>query len=758
MGIFGPARNIFPLLPPYGAHDPSGGSGRIIPLHPDGITPYLGLRARLSQSWINRWTILLLLVLVRVLMAVSSIESDMAKAKSEALSACTSVETMGSTMASMPHYLAQGVNEVAVKTVNAAIDGLESVLTLSLTAVEELVIFFIKVMYQTYLCLFTLVVRGAVEIGVSVLEDAADFLNSTIKTVGEDIGKTVDTFEDTLNSFLEKVNTVLSAVGTSVPTLNLTDSINSLENAHLPSSIDASLDKLNSSIPTFDEVSNFTENVLRFPFEEVKKLVNGSLGSYSFNASALSVPAKKKLTFCDSNDGINSFFEGATDAALTARKIFIAILVIAAILACVPMAWQEIRRWRHMKERSQLVRKEAHDPMDVVYIVSRPYTAAAGIKAASRFSNSRAQILVRWAIAYATTPAALFVLCLALAGLLSCLCQYVLLSAVKRTVPELSEEVGQFADKVVAALANSSAEWANDTNTAILHVDSQINTNVLGWVNTSTTALNDTLNTFVDKTIDVLNGTFGDTILYEPLLEVFNCLIGLKVASVQKGLTWVHDHAHVDFPLFPEDVFSRGAAASINGTASDDDSFLAEAGDKTSNKITEVVDKVIAAFEKGLRLETIIAAFILLVWVVNAFFGVTRALILFAKKDKTRGEGGPAPISSRPDPGLGPGDAGFIDVPLTSMPRQHQQRFDLDVSDDDAAAAAPRYEVATQTGRGAAAAMSTTTASTNTTTTAGLGVYPDEKVGFAGQRNALRVDGVSDLRGSSYVEYGMEKH
>ncbi|PYH84314.1 hypothetical protein BO82DRAFT_277206 [Aspergillus uvarum CBS 121591] len=763
MGIFGPARNIFPLLPPYGAYDPSGGSGRIIPLHPDGITPYLGLRARLSQSWINRWTILLLLVLVRVLMAVSSIQSDMAKAKSEALSACTSVETMGSTMASMPHYLAQGVNEVAVKTVNAAIDGLESVLSLSLTAVEELVIFFIKVMYQTYLCLFTLVVRGAVEIGVSVLEDAADFLNSTIKTVGEDIGKTVDTFENTLNSFLEKVNTVLSALGTSVPTLNLTDSINTLENAHLSSSIDASLDKLNSSIPNFDEVSNFTENVLRFPFEEVKKLVNGSLGNYSFNASALSVPAKKKLTFCDANDGINSFFEGATDAALTARKIFIAILVIAAILACVPMAWQEIRRWRHMKERSQLVRKEAHDPMDVVYIVSRPYTAAAGIQAASRFSNSRAQILVRWAIAYATTPAALFVLCLALAGLLSCLCQYVLLSAVKRTVPELSEEVGQFADKVVAALANSSAEWANDTNTAILHVDSQINTNVLGWVNTSTTALNDTLNTFVDKTIDVLNGTFGDTILYDPLLEVFNCLIGLKVASVQKGLTWVHDHAHVDFPLFPEDVFSRGAAASINGTSSENDSFLAEAGDKTSNKITEVVDKVIAAFEKGLRLETIIAAFILLVWVVNALFGVTRALILFAKKDKTRGEGGPAPVSSRPDPGPGPGpdNAGFIDVPLTSLPRQHQQRFDIDAGGDDDhdAAAAPRYEVATQMGRGAAA--NTTTASTNTTsppTTTGLGLYPDEKVGFAGQRNALRVDGVSDLRGSSYVEYGMEKH
>ncbi|KAG9706476.1 hypothetical protein KCU77_g22649, partial [Aureobasidium melanogenum] len=34
------------------------------------LTPYLGLRARLSQVWINRWTILILLVLIRALLAI----------------------------------------------------------------------------------------------------------------------------------------------------------------------------------------------------------------------------------------------------------------------------------------------------------------------------------------------------------------------------------------------------------------------------------------------------------------------------------------------------------------------------------------------------------------------------------------------------------------------------------------------------------------------------------------------------------------
>ncbi|PWY87335.1 hypothetical protein BO94DRAFT_556796 [Aspergillus sclerotioniger CBS 115572] len=738
-------RTIFPLLPPYGVQDPNGVQGRVIPLHPDGSTPYLGLRARLSQVWLNRWTV--------VLMAVTTIKTDMGRAKSEALSACTSVESMADAMVSMPHYLAKGVNDLTGDVVDAAVDGLKTMLMLTLTGVEELIIFFIKVMYQTYLCLFTLAVHGAVEIGVTLIEDAADFLNSTVKTVGKDIGKTVDVFEDALNDFIKLVNVAASLAGSSVPTLNLTSEIDKLENAHLPSSIDEGLDKLNNSIPSFTEVMNFTENVIRFPFEEVKKLVNESLGDYTFNPSALPVPAKRTLTFCDDNNGINSFFAGVTDLILTARKIFIAVLIIAAILACVPMAWQEIRRWHTMKERSQLVRKEAHDPMDVVYIVSRPHTAAVGIWAASRFSNSRRQILVRWVIAYATSPAALFVLCLALAGLLSCLCQYILLSAIKKTVPELSTEVGEFADEVVGVLQNISAEWANDANKVIQHADDGINDHVFGWVNTSTTALNDTLNTFVDKTIDVLNDTFGGTLLYEPLLDVFDCLVGLKVESVQKALTWVSDHAHVEFPLLPNNTFSVGAANSLNSSDSSE-SFLTEAGAKTSNEITEVVTKVIDTLASAIRTETIIASCILLVWFINVLLGILRALTLFWTREKNRGEGGPAPLNSRPKPGSGPDPNGFIDVPLTSLPRTYAASADVADAADAADAArsqpAPRYEVATSQGSPGSSGSSGVVVPTEWE-------YPAEKVGFAGQRN-LQVDGVSDLRGSSYVEYGMEKN
>ncbi|RMJ22165.1 hypothetical protein PHISP_06962 [Aspergillus sp. HF37] len=728
-----PGRPIFPLLPPYGAHDPNDGHGRIIPLNPDGITPYLGLRARLSQVWINRWTILLLLVLVRVLIAISSLQDDIASAEREALAACTSIESMGSAMASMPHYLSRGVNELTASGVESAVGALHSMLMLTVTGVEELVVFVLQVMFQTYLCLITLAVRGSVHVAVGVIEEATDFLNSTVQDIGEDISDAVSSFEEGLNDFLSGINSIASAFGGNVPTLDIDSSLEELESLHLPSSIDDNLEKLNSSIPTFDEVRNFTESLIRLPFDEVKQLMNESLGPYNFDRSVLPVPAKEKMTFCDENDAIDDFFRSLQDIASTARKIFVAVLVAAATLACVPVAWQEIRRWRTMKERSQLVRKEAHDPMDVVYIVSRPHTAAAGIKAASHFSNSRRQILVRWAIAYATSAPALFVLCLGIAGLLSCLCQYILLQSVQGAVPELTAQVSAFADMVVDSLQQQSAEWAREANSAIGQVNQELNNEVFGWVNTSTNAVNGTLNTFVEETTSILNSTFGGTLLYEPITGVFNCLIGLKVESVQNGLTWVSNHAHIDFPKLPNDTLSSGAAESVSGSNKNaSDSFLADVGDTTSNKITEVVVSFINKIEAGIRTETIISAVVVLIWVVIALIGVIRALVLFWGREKPRGEGAglPAVHMARP----GGGDPGF-DVPLATVPNQSARHYPTPGYDANAGFAADAMK-------------------------RGSDDIDGNKFGFAGHRpygTAVTADGAQAGRGSSYAEYGMEK-
>lgn len=472
----------------------------------DDITPYLGLRARLSQVWLNRWTILILLVLVRVLIALGSLHDALDSAEAKALSACTSVESMGSAMASMPHYMAQGTNELAAKGVEKAVNGLQEMLFMSISAVEEIFVFVINLLYGTYECLITFAVGGALHVAVKIAEEATKFLNQTLGDIGDDISDGVDGFEDGFNSFLSGLSSIPSIFGGSVdpPKIDLGKQIDALKDVKLPEGINEGLTELKDNIPNFEEVHNFTNSVLRLPFEEVKKLINGSLGPFKFDRSVFPIPQKEALTFCSDDDGISSFFGSLYALADKARTIFIVVLLIAAIGACIPMTIAEIRRWRTMQDRAVLVSKNAHDPMDVIYIASRPYTAGAGLKLSRNFASPRRQVLTRWFVAYATSTPALLVLAVAMAGFFSCLCQYILLQAVKKEVPGLAGQVGAFADKVIDKLDAASSSWADGTNAVILKTNRDINEDVFGWVDTSTGALNDTLNVFINETTDVL--------------------------------------------------------------------------------------------------------------------------------------------------------------------------------------------------------------------------------------------------------------
>jgi hypothetical protein len=723
--------NYFPAVPPSLSAGDHGmreyyaaaqDTSRPAPYTVPTITPYLGLRARLSQVWINRWTILLFLILVRVLIAVGSLNHDLDTAKTEALAACSSVESMGSVMASMPHYMSKGVNDLAATGVEKAVRALMSMLLLTVTAVQELVVFFVNLLTSTYVCLITLVVGGSLEAALKVVEDVSDFLNTTLGDIGEGLQDGIKGFQDGLNGFVGKLNSIPQVFGGddgTIPTLDVTSSLDRLNNLQLPSTLDQGLEKLNSSIPTFADVQKFTNDAIRLPFQEVKKLMNKTLGTYEFDRAAFPVPQKEKLTFCSDDNGISEFFDGLGDIVNVARRAFIGVLVVLAVLVCIPMAWREIQRWRAMRQRARLMGINAHDPLDVVYIASRPYTGGIGIKIATKIRSPRRQVLARWCVAYATSTPALLVLSIGLTGLAACLCQIILLKSIEKEVPALAGQVGEFSGRVVASLNNASEQWAIGTNKVITATNDDINEEVFGWVNTTTGAVNNTLNVFVDQTTKALNETFGGTILNDPIQDVFNCLIGLKIAGIQKGLTWVSDNARVDFPLFPPDTFAQGAAAAIDDdNETTTESFLASPGSAATDKVTGALFKVIDHIEESIRTEAIISTCVVLIWFVVVLMGLARASFLAFQHDKTRGEGGLA--SSR-------------DIPLADPVQPYS-------------AAAPAYE--------AHQSVHFPSFSSNLTgqtqSSAHVDALQDHKFGYAGQRGLPRAVHPGHTRSSSY--------
>lgn len=642
--------STYPEVPPSLNHDSfemedvkraAAASSNRPPDSAGSITPYLGLRSRLSQVWVNRWTILLILVLVRVLILLASLNDDLGDAKTKALSACTKVEDIGSAMASMPHYLSVGVNDLAANGISKAVNGMVDVLMMILTGVEELILFIINMYVGTYACLIAAFIHSGLSIGVTVVGDTTDFMNSGIKTITDEIADDVKKFQDTINDAFDALNSVGSVFGGSSdpPTIDITGRLDDLRDIKVDSTqFTKDLVALNKTIPTFDQVQNLTRQAISIPFDLVKQQLNNSYAGYAFDNTVFPVAEKEKLTFCSDNSFINDFFENLFEIAAKAKIAFIVVIIVLAILAIVGMAWFEIVRYRKQQRHARVLTENGFDPMDVVYIASRPMTATIGIKIASKFSGKR-QLLVRWAIAYGTSLPAIFVLSLAIAGFFSCFCQWIVLHSIEKEAPALTSQVGDFAEDVVKTLEGVSEKWANDANGVITKFNGDINDDVFGWVTNSTSAVNDTLNTFDDQMHRALDDVFGGTILEQPINDVIKCLIDNKIDAVQKGLTWVHDNAHVTFPLFPNDTFSVGAQESIDGDT-ELTTFLASPSSVTTDEISGAIEHVTTMLRNNIIQEALISTGLLLVYVILVLVGVIRALIGMAAPDKSHGEGG----------------------------------------------------------------------------------------------------------------------
>lgn len=604
------------------------------------ITPYLSLRSRLSQIWINRWTVLLLIVLARTIVLIAQLRDNLEDAEAQALSACTKVEGVGSAMASMPHYLSRGVNELAALGVEKTVHGMVEMLDLVISGIEGIIIFYIDFLVATYTCLVTAMIHGSLDVVANVTADATKAYNSLVNGTVSDIKTIAAALQKSITNLTNGIeDSVFGNLIADVPKVNFSLPINELQRFRLNSTKFVSgIQQLNKDLPTFEDVQNLTESAISAPLNILRNALNESYANYEFNRSAFPLAEQRELTFCSDNDSLNTFFDNLFEIVAKARVIFIVVLSLAAAVVMIPMAWLEIHRWRQQKKHAKLITQNQHDPMDVVYMASRPITASYGIRFTSKMSGKR-QILVRWFIAYATSPAALFVLSLALSGFFACICQYFLLRSVQQQTPALTHEVGAFADNVVQSLQNVSESWAESANGVITGLNDDINRDLSGYVSNATEAVNSTINTFLDKMQEGLDTALNGTALLGPIKSVLHCAIGLKIESVQKGLTWVHDHAHIDLPLFPNDTFSAGANSSLSGD-SDLQSFLASPSSASADEVSGAVVHVTNWLHGNLVQEALISAGLFLVYVIIVLIGVIQTLVGMATHDRGRAEGG----------------------------------------------------------------------------------------------------------------------
>lgn len=254
-------------------------SGRTKPLHaPEspGITvsnsgewtPYLCLPALLSQVWLNKYSILLCLLLVRIAFAGKGVQKDLQRAGNEYGALSLEAKNAANSLLSTPKYMAGVANELIALGIQGSVNALESLLVMSILALGEIILFFINLLTQTYVCLLTMAIRGSLETVIAATEDVTKFLNNTLHEI--ETGITNDVAN--LNKALGKARNDLSGVGgffgstASIPNASI-PSADSLRNISIPTDVAEKLQSLNDSIPTFAQVHNATNEAILLPFQ-----------------------------------------------------------------------------------------------------------------------------------------------------------------------------------------------------------------------------------------------------------------------------------------------------------------------------------------------------------------------------------------------------------------------------------------------------------------------------------------------------------
>ncbi|KAK7205489.1 hypothetical protein BZA70DRAFT_160557 [Myxozyma melibiosi] len=602
---------------------PQDDSRRPPPNFPDGSgpTPYLGPRDRLSLAWVNRWTIICLLVLVKLMISSNSMESSLDSARSETLTACGKVEVAGSSLISMPYYVSSGANALVASGVETAVSALVDALDLIIVAVEEIVVFAIELATSTYTCLITMAVTGVVDNVLNATESIVDFVNSTAVAFNSDLSNVIDTFNSALANVekgIEAVADLFTDNSTDFPVLSIPKF-----NISISTSINSKLQSLEDDMPTFTDVQNATEYAIRYPFTKLRSVVNSSYSEYSFDRSILPVPSKESLAICKDDSAINDFFDELIALVKKLSKAAMIVLIIFALLAIIIMGYLDLLQWRSLRKRvftltRALQRTDKNlDPIDSFQVASSHFAHYFGLLVTRPVQSLKTQAAIRWLIAYITYPPALVALSLAVASIVGAIIQSCILAQVEARSPTLVSSFGNLTDQVVAVIENKGVEWANGTNEALASSETDINDDLFGWVLDATSSVNNTLNTFVDEMTSTLSDVFGGTPLYDPILDVLNCLLLLKIQGIESGLTWAYDHAHISLPRFNESVIidafastnmtnstskavSSSPSSSSNKLVSSDVSELAA---ETTDTVLSALKKVEAAYRSGIKLE-----------------------------------------------------------------------------------------------------------------------------------------------------------
>lgn len=213
-------------------------------------------------------------------------------------------------------------------------------------------------------------------------------ITSSLNAIRSNIQEDIASANSVIASAVSAINKVTSLVSVNldVPQFSI-PALSALENVTIPTTFEDDLIKLNSSIPSLDELRDAIDNLIDTPFEALKTKLNATMLNLTstFNASVLPVPeypsrsyanlAASNSTSSDLCAGVDTgFLDDVAHDLGRLVKISIGLVILAAFIA-----WLAFKYWVWKKtgEQAEQVEMTAAkegrvDGWQIVHIVEHP--------------------------------------------------------------------------------------------------------------------------------------------------------------------------------------------------------------------------------------------------------------------------------------------------------------------------------------------------------------------------------------------------
>ncbi|KAK0476755.1 hypothetical protein IW261DRAFT_1566831 [Armillaria novae-zelandiae] len=566
------------------------------------LKPYLELPHLYSLTWLAYPILSLFFIAFRLYSSLESSQESIASAKATLLASCKAAEKAATATASMPRYLAVATNQQYADAVNGTLQLARATLVVALTMMEAIINFIIDIYQSTLLCFVELVVRGGLAILSAAVKELSDIVNAAAS--GIDLSKqltAVNPFDDI-----------------SAPTISTPD-LSALSNVTLPSSFTDSIDNLNSSLPSVQELKQKIEAIIDTPFELLKKEINDTFLGLNFNFVSCHTIWTRPVVD-DLGRDIIKF-----------TKISIVVLIALALLLIALNCLLEWYKWRCQQQHFEYTRAPQvsltdHNLLMLQASSSHPLLTRIINQVSARLHLSPPQHTnMTWFFHYIFHPPALVCFLIGFFGILSVQLQLLALGPlVAKYDAQAAASTADFTNTIATSINNSmynqSATYANDVNSQVNAMQSTINDGIFGWVNTTTTTLNDTVVEFYNGVQSAVNAVFNGTILETPAQDFIACLIGSKVDAIENVLTFLNENLKVDLPLMNESALVL-SQSSID-EASQPIAAAAALGSGSGDENDGLVGKLVRAYAASLKKERIMFAIFLALWGVVVLMAI----------------------------------------------------------------------------------------------------------------------------------------